>query len=157
MVKTFLVDFVGLYLNWAPTSLFIILGKLPTLNLSIKSHPSLVAFFSDVILVSCYHGYKEEVINLIPHYFIDIIYKNVKPSHLEKLQIVQNINEVMFQIIFIFSDWILIKQIIVSSTPYVLEETDFQKNSTWSFEWGTRVWLKIHIFNAFSGNVSTIN
>ena len=104
MVKTFLVDFVGLYLNWAPTSLFIILGKLPTLNLSIKSHPSLVAIFSDVILVSCYHGYKEEVINLIPHYFIDIIYKNVKPSHLEKLQIVQNINEVMFQIIFIFSD-----------------------------------------------------
>ena len=104
MVKTFLVDLVGLYLNWAPTSLFIILGKLPTLNLSIKSHPSLVAFFSDVILVSCYHGYKEEVINLIPHYFIDIIYKNVKPSHLEKLQIVQNINEVMFQIIFIFSD-----------------------------------------------------
>ena len=42
--------------------------------------------FSDVILVSNYHGYKEEVINLIPHYLIDIIYKIVEPSHLEKLQ-----------------------------------------------------------------------
>ena len=44
-----------------------------------------VAIFSDVILVSNYHGCKEEVINLIPHYLIDIIYKTVKPSHLEKL------------------------------------------------------------------------
>ena len=30
----------------------------------------------------------------------------------------QNINKLMFQAIFIFSDWILIKQIIVSSTPF---------------------------------------
>ena len=43
--------------------------------------------FSDVILVSNYHDCKEEVINLvIPHYLIDIIYKIVKPSDLEKLQ-----------------------------------------------------------------------
>ena len=33
----------------------------------------------------------------------------------------------MFQVIFIFSEWILIKQIIVFSTPFVLWETDFQK------------------------------
>ena len=35
---------------------------------------------------------------------IDIIHKAVKPSHLEKLQIIQNITDLMFQVIFIFSD-----------------------------------------------------
>ena len=35
---------------------------------------------------------------------IDIIYKTVKPSYLKKLQIIQNINKLMFQIIFIFFD-----------------------------------------------------
>ena len=33
---------------------------------------------------------------------IDIIYKTAKPSHLKKLQILQNINNLMFQVIFIF-------------------------------------------------------
>ena len=33
----------------------------------------------------------------------------------------------MFQVILIFSDYILIKRIIVSSTLFVLGETDFQK------------------------------
>ena len=41
MVNIFSVDEVGLCIIWANTSLFIILGKLPTLNLPIKSHPSL--------------------------------------------------------------------------------------------------------------------
>ena len=41
--------------------------------------------FSDAILVSNYHGCKEEAINLIPHYLIDVIYKTVKPTHSEKL------------------------------------------------------------------------
>ena len=101
--------------------------------------------------MSNYYGYKEEAINLIPHYLIDIIQKTVKPSHLEKLQIIQNINKlmfyvifmfsshlgklqiiqniskVMFQVIFVFSDWILIEHIIVSSTPFVLGETDLRK------------------------------
>ena len=88
-----------------------------------------VAIFSDVILVSYYHSCKEEA--LIPHYLIDIIHKTIKPSHLEKLQTIQNINKL-----------ILIKQIIVSSTPFVLVETDFQKNCSWSFEWGTRASVK---------------
>ena len=35
---------------------------------------------------------------------IDIIYKAVKSSHLEKLQIIQNIANLMFQVILIFSD-----------------------------------------------------
>ena len=47
---------------------------------------------------------------------IDIIHKTVKPSHLEELQIIQNVNKL-----------ILIKQVIVSSTPFVLGKTDFQK------------------------------
>ena len=52
--------------------------------------------------MSNYHGCKEEVINLIPHYLIDIIYKAVKPSHTEKIQIIQNVNKLMFQVIFMF-------------------------------------------------------
>ena len=72
------------------------------------------------------HGCKEEATNLIPHYLIDIIHKTVKASHLEKLQIIQDINKLTFQVIFISSEWIFIKQIIVSSTPFVLGETDFQ-------------------------------
>ena len=86
-----------------------------------------MAIFSDVILVSNYHGCKEEAIKLIPPYLIDIIHITVKPSHLEKLQIIQNTNKLMFQVIFIFSDWILIKEIIVFSTAFVLGERDFQK------------------------------
>ena len=53
-------------------------------------------------------------VNLIPHYLIDIIYNTLKPSHLEKLQIIQNMNNLMFQLIFIVSDWILIKQIALA-------------------------------------------
>ena len=64
----------------------------------------MVAIFYDVILVSNYHGCKEETIKLIPQYLIDIIHKLVKPSHLEKLPITQNINKLMFQVIFTFSD-----------------------------------------------------
>ena len=61
---------------------------------------------------------------------IDIIYKALRLSHFQKLQMMQNIKNVMFQVIFIFSDWILIKQIIVSSNPILLFwEIDFQKNS----------------------------
>ena len=35
---------------------------------------------------------------------IDIIYKTVKPSQLKKLQIKQNKNNLIFQVIFMFSD-----------------------------------------------------
>ena len=48
---------------------------------------------------------------------IDTIYKAVKQSHLKKLQIIQNINNLMLQAIFIWNK-ILIKQIIVFSTPF---------------------------------------
>ena len=35
---------------------------------------------------------------------VDITYKTVELSHLVKLQLIQNINNLMFQVIFIFSD-----------------------------------------------------
>ena len=35
---------------------------------------------------------------------MDIICKTVKPSHLEKLQIIQNVNKLMFQVTFKFFD-----------------------------------------------------
>ena len=40
MVNYFSIDEAGLYIKWANTSLFIILGKLRTLNLPVESHPS---------------------------------------------------------------------------------------------------------------------
>ena len=153
-----------LYIKWASTSLFIIFGKLLTLSLPIKSHLSLRSLFFWSILVSNYHGCEEEAINLIPHYLIDIISKTVKPLHLEKLlQIIQNVqnkpiiqNKLMFKVIFTLSDWILIEQIIAFSTLSGFGET-FWKNSTWSFEWGTGAWVKMHRFNAFSRNGNCIN
>ena len=64
----------------------------------------------------------------------------------------------MFQVIFIFSDWTLIKQIIISSTPLFLAHGRnwFSKICPWSVEWGTAAWVKMHRFNAIS-NVNTIN
>ena len=41
MVNNFSDDEVGLYINWANTSFIVIVGKLPTLNLLMKSDPSL--------------------------------------------------------------------------------------------------------------------
>ena len=64
----------------------------------------LIKMFIDVILVSNYHGCQREVIRLIPYDTIDIIYKAVKSSHWKKLQIIQDTNNLMFQVIFIFSE-----------------------------------------------------
>ena len=41
--------------------------------------------------------------------------------------------------------------------PFRLGGNRFPKNSTWSFDWGTGVWVKMHRFNPFSGNMNTIN
>ena len=67
------------------------------------------------------HGCKEDVITLIPHYLIDIT------KHYRKITIIPNVTKPMFQFIFISFDWILIEQIIASSTPSLLRETDFKK------------------------------
>ena len=65
---------------------------------------------------------KEEVTNKLNTTLFDIVYKVVKSSHLEKLQSYQN--KLMFEVIFIFSDWILTE---LPRTPSVLGETDVQK------------------------------
>ena len=132
--------------------MFFILGKLPTLNLSIKGHPSLryLVIFSDAYSFSVklpWLQMRDNKCNIT--LLIDIIHKTVEPSHLKKLQIIHkkwnNLNKLMFQVILIFSDWIWIKQMIVSSTLFVLGET-----------WETKAWVKIHRFNASSRNVKTI-
>ena len=91
--------------------------------------------------MSNYHGCKEEVITLIPHYLIDTIYKIVaKAIPFRKIAIISNGNKLIFQGIFIFSDWVLIEQIIASYHPFssVLGETDFQKiyQEFWVVDWG---------------------
>ena len=59
---------------------------------------------------------------------IYIIYKIVaKDIIFRKIAIIPNGNKLMFQAIFIFSDWILIEHIIASSSRSVCGETDSQK------------------------------
>ena len=58
----------------------------------------------------------------------------------------------MFQFIFIFPDWILMEQIIASSTPSVLGKTDFQNILLGVLSGGLR-----HKYNAFFRNMSTIS
>ena len=142
-------------MNWANISAFIIPSTLPTLKLPTKSHPSsrYLGIFSGVDLVSNYRGCKRETIKLIPYYMIDIIYKTVKPSHLKKLQVIQNMKNQMLQVIFIFSEWIFIKQIIVSSTPLFYwakqifegmlpgRNSDFPMPKAWWREVGGELWV----------------
>ena len=86
---------------------------------------------------------------------IDIIYKTVKPQHLEKLHIIQNINNLMF---LIKNNTNNLKKNHSFLYPFLLlRETDFPKNSAWSFDWGTGVLVKMPRFNAFSRNVNAIN
>ena len=53
--------------------------------------------------------------------------QNCKSITFRKIAIIPNGNKLMLQVIFIFSDWIWIEQVIASSTPSVLGEKDFQK------------------------------
>ena len=94
LVNNFSVDYVGFTYKLGQHFFIYRLEKFTLIK---------VAIFADVILVSNYHFYKGERKNIIPHYMIDIIYKPVKPSHLKKLQIMQNINNLISQVNFIFS------------------------------------------------------
>ena len=97
LVNNFSVDYSGLYVNYANTTLFISFLIHSNFESAYKKPPfNKVAIFSDVILVSNHYGCKGETIKFIPYYLTDIIYKTVKPSHLKKLQIIQNINNIMY-------------------------------------------------------------
>ena len=109
-----------------------------------------VAIFSDVILVSSYPSCNRKTINLIPHYMIR------DRSYLEKLQIIQNINNLMFQVIFIFSDWSLINQIIAFATPFCCWWKHFFKIFYLEIWVGRGAWVKMPRFNVFSRNVTNI-
>ena len=105
----------------------------------------------------------------------DVIYKTVYPSHLKRLQIKQNIKNLIFEVILIFSDWILVKQIVIFSTPFCLwGKQIFDRTLPWemsnfllpmgrddktlgaNFDWGG-TWVKTPRINAFSRNVNSIN
>ena len=61
-------------------------------------------------------------------------------TFLKKLQIIQNMKNLMFQVIFIFFGWILIKQIIASYTPFCC--------------WGNRSWGETWVGRGMSKNAS---
>ena len=67
---------------------------------------------------------------------IDIIYETVKPSHLKKLQIMQNINNLMFQVIFAAGDNRFWKKILSGEGVISFCLGCDGKNLGASFEWG---------------------
>ena len=106
---------------------------------------------------------------------IDVIYKTVYPSHLKELQTVQNIKILIFEVILIFSDWILVKQIVIFSTPFCLWGKQIfdrtlpreisnsllpigrdDKKLGARFDWDG-AWVKTSRLNAFSKNVNSLN
>ena len=106
----------------------------------------------------------------IDYIIIDIIYKTLKPSHLKKMLVIQNIKNLMLQVTFKFSDWILIKQIIASSTPFccwgkqIFERMlpggvySFILPRVWLQELGGEFWVgRYFICIAFSRNINFIN
>ena len=102
--------------------------------------------------MSNYHGCKEEVRNLVPHYLIDITYKIVAEAITFRIiAIVPNGNKLLFQIIFIFSDWILIEQIIASPHRFCVGGNKFSKTSTRGSEWVTGTWVRKHRCKNFLG------
>ena len=85
---------------------------------------------------------------------IDIIFKTVNLSYLEKLQIKQNVKNLMFQVIFIFSDWIFDKVNHSFLYPFLLlKEKDFQNIFNLGFWVGNQCIFsecEHHKFNFFS-------
>ena len=116
-MNNFSVDYAGLYLNWANTSLFIIPGTLPTLKLPIKSHPS-SSYFS-LCSFSIKLSWLQRRSNKINTILYDRYYlQNYKAITIKKIGNFTKYKNLIFQVVFIFSDWVLIKQITVSSTPF---------------------------------------
>ena len=85
--------------------------------------------------MSNYHRWREEVIYLIPHYLMDIIYKTVKRS--------QWIDVPSYLHIF----WLNFDR---ANHSFRLGANRFSKSSISSFKWGTVGWVKMHIFSVCS-------
>ena len=119
------------------------------MNLPIKSHPSLRQLWCNVsVKLLCL----QRRVNKLNTTLFDRYYSpNYKSVIFRKLHII-----LMFQVVFIFSDWILIAQTSFLH-PFHFGGKRFSTNSTWTFEWGTGVWRKVHRFNAFSRNAKEIN
>ena len=81
-------------------------------------------------------------------------FQNCKAITFRKIAIIPNGNKLMFQVIFIFSDWILIEQIIASSHPISLEGNKKFYQEFWVGDWdmSKKAWIQW-----FSRNVNTIN
>ena len=120
------------FINWANTSLFIILDPLPTLKLPIKSHPSSRELFfwcSFSIKLSWLQRRSKKVNTILyDRYYL----KNYKASTLIENWKSENMKKLTFEVIFLFYDSVLIKQIIVSSTPFCCwEKKIFEKMLPW--------------------------
>ena len=62
--------------------------------------------------------------------------QNCKSITFRKIAIIPNGNKLMLQVIFIFSDWILIEQIIASSHPFCLGGNKKFYQEFWVGDWG---------------------
>ena len=174
-IINFSVDYTNLHLNSANTSLLIIASTPSTLKLLIKSHPSsrLQFFFWCSFSIKWpWLQRRRNKTNTILHdrYYL----QNCKVITFEKLQVIQNVKNVMFQVMFIFSDWTLMKKIIVSFTHLncwgkqifgrmrpegmsnLLLPTTWWQQLGVSFEWGS-AWVKMPRINSFLRNMNSIN
>ena len=148
MVNNFSVDQESLYINWANTSLCIILGKFPTLNLPIKSHPSLGQLFFQMQfycqITTLFDRYYLLNCSSIKYYIIPFInytkYKQPNipnPLHIFLLKLDKASHSFL--------------------NPFHLRENQFSKNSAWSFEQGGGALVKMYRLNAFRRTMNTIN
>ena len=75
-------------------------------------------------------------------------FQNCKVITFWKIAIIPNGNKLMFQVIFIFSDWILIEQITASSHLFCLMGNKKFYQGFWFGDWA---WVKKDRFNDFLG------
>ena len=86
------------------------------------------------------------------------IYKTVKPSHFEKLQIMQNVNKLMFQVIFTLNLWLNFdRENIGFLHPFRFGRKQIFKKFYLEFKVGDWGMSKNDTINAFLGNVNTTN
>ena len=122
-------------------------------NTQVRESSASILERREIILVSNYHGSKELNTTLFDRHYSPnckaITFRKITSHTKYKKPNVPNYPHISW---FNFS----IKRVIVSSISLVLAETDFQ-NLPGVLSRRLRPWLNILRFNAFSGNVNTIN